>query len=333
VPLTGENRVLTRFGLRKLADSRWPGVRALIEVAGLGGTDIRAGHVGFVLGPRLNAAGRIGDAMDGLGLLLEDDPGEARRRAERLEVLNVQRQRLDQDILGQAVEAVEERIDLEREYGLVLASEGWHAGVIGIVASRLVERYARPAILIALEGDEGKGSGRSIPAFDLHAGLQSCAPHLARFGGHRMAAGLTVERGRLPAFRQAFNDAVRARLSADDLVPTQRIDALVRLAELDEALLRLLRHLEPCGSGNPGPVFGVSRGRGLGARTVGENHLRFTLADAEGARLAAIGFDWADRVEPAWWEAPLDVAFKLERNEYRGVVSLQARIVGLQPSD
>lgn len=333
VPLTGENRILTRFGLRKLADTRWPGVRALIDAAGLKGTDIRAGHVGFVLGPRLNAAGRIGDAMDGLALLLEDDPAEARRRAARLETLNVQRQRLDKEILEQAIGAIEDAVDLERDYGLVLAREGWHAGVIGIVASRLVERYARPAILIALEGDEGKGSGRSIPAFDLHAGLMSCAPHLARFGGHRMAAGLTVERGQLPAFREAFNTAVRASLSADDLVPTQRIDALVRLGEMDEGLLRLLRHLEPCGPGNPGPVFAVSRGRGFGARTVGRNHLRFTLTDDEGARLAAIGFDWADRVPPAWWSGPVDVAFKLDRNEYRGVVSLQARIVGLQPSD
>ena len=148
-----------------------------------------------------------------------------------------------------------------------------------------------------------------------------------------MAAGLTVARGRLPEFREAFNAAVRSRLTADDLVPTQRIDALVRLGDLNDDLWRLLRHLEPCGPGNPGPVFAVSRGRGLGARTVGKNHLRFTLADADGARLAAIGFDWADRVDPAWWEAALDIAFKLERNEYRGIVSLQARLVGLQPSD
>lgn len=332
VPLTGENRVLTRFGLRQLRDSRWPGVRALIEVAGLATTEIRAGHVGFVLGPRLNAAGRLRDAMEGLALLLEDDPAEARRRAEQLEALNVQRQRIDQEILEQAVETIEQQVDLEREYGLVLADEQWHAGVIGIVASRLVERYARPTILVALAGGEGKGSGRSIPGFDLHDALKACAPHLARFGGHRMAAGLTVERGRLDAFRTAFNETARARLSADDLVPTQRIDAVIGLEAVDGELVRLLRHLEPCGPGNPGPVFGLRRGQVLGARTVGRNHLRCTLCDASGTRLAAIGFGWADRADPAWFDGPVDAAFRLEENEYRGIVSLQARVVELQPA-
>jgi single-stranded-DNA-specific exonuclease len=331
VPLTRENRVLTRFGLRKLADSRWPGVRALIETAGLAGAAIKAGHVGFVLAPRLNAAGRIGDAMDGLALLLCDDPADALERARRLETLNSQRQELDQAILHQALDLVDREADLDRDYGLVLAQEGWHPGVIGIVASRLVERYARPAILIALDGPTGKGSGRSIPKLNLHQALVACGTHLERFGGHRMAAGLTVARDRVDGFRAAFNDYARAHLSPDDLIAVQRIDAMIAFDMLDFGLEKLLRHLEPCGPGNPGPVFGVAGVTVREARPVGTNHLRLLLEDPRG-RLTTIGFDWADRVDPTWWSGPVDVAFRLERNEFRDDVSLQGRILHVRPS-
>ena len=331
VPLTGENRVLARFGLRKLQETRWTGLKALIEVAGLQGRPIRAGHVAFALGPRLNAAGRIGEAMDGLALLLSDDPAEALERARRLETQNAQRQELDQRILQEAVDVVERDVRLDEEFGLVLASDTWHPGVIGIVASRVVERYARPAILIALEGNTGKGSGRSIPGFDLHAAIAECAPHLLRFGGHPMAAGVTVARDALEGFRAAFNMVARARLAPEDLVPRRRIDAVVRLDELNLDLERLLRHLEPCGAGNPTPVFGVTGVAVRDARPVGANHLRLMLQDDAG-RIPAIGFDWADRVDPAWWRAPVDVAFQLQQNEYRGDVSLQARIVEVRPS-
>lgn len=331
VPLTAENRVLGRFGLRKLQETRWPGLQALIDVAGLKGRQIRAGHVAFALGPRLNAAGRIGEAMDGLALLLTDDPADAHERARRLETQNAQRQELDQRILQEALETVERDVALDEEYGLVLASDRWHPGVIGIVASRVVERYARPTILVALDGETGKGSGRSIPGFDLHGALVECAPHLLRFGGHRMAAGVTVARSSLAAFRAAFNTATRARLDAADLVPRRRIDAVVGLDEMTFDLERLLRHLEPCGAGNPTPVFGVT---GVGvreARPVGTNHLRLLLEDGAG-RIPAIGFDWADRVDPAWWRSPVDVAFQLQQNEFRGEVTLQARIVEVRPS-
>jgi single-stranded-DNA-specific exonuclease len=323
--------VLARFGLRKLQETRWPGLRALIEVAGLQGRPIRAGHVAFALGPRLNAAGRIGEAMDGLDLLLADDPADARARARRLETQNAQRQELDQRMLQEAVDAVEREVRLDEDYGLVLASETWHPGVIGIVASRVVERYGRPAILVAIDGDTGKGSGRSIPGFDLHAAIAECAPHLLRFGGHPMAAGVTLARAELEGFRAAFNTVARARLAPEDLVPRRRIDAVVRLNELSLDLERLLRHLEPCGAGNPTPVFGVTGAVVRDARPVGANHLRLLLQDDAG-RIPAIGFDWADRVDPAWWRAPVDVAFQLQQNEWHGDVSLQARIVEVRPS-
>ncbi|OGU18461.1 MAG: single-stranded-DNA-specific exonuclease RecJ [Gemmatimonadetes bacterium RIFCSPLOWO2_12_FULL_68_9] len=331
VPLTGENRILVKSGLKLLADSPWPGVRALVETVGLAGKAIRAGHVGFILAPRLNATGRIADAMDGLKLLLSDDAEEARELARRLETINARRQAMDQEILAQAVGRVEREVDLQDAYGLVLAQDGWHPGVIGIVASRLVERFGRPTILVALEGDEGRGSGRSIPGFDLHAALVSCAPHLARFGGHTMAAGLTVRRDRLDDFRLAFNAVARGALKPDDLVPTQRIDLLVALDQLDLRLERLLQALEPCGSGNPAPVFGAAGVKARDPKVVGANHLRFVLDDGTG-RLPAIGFDWADRVEGDWAAGPVDVAFRLDRDDWMGDATLQARVVHIRPS-
>jgi single-stranded-DNA-specific exonuclease len=330
VPLTGENRVLVRFGLKLLAHSRWPGVRALVETVGMAGKTIRAGHVGFILAPRLNAVGRIADAMDGLRLLLSDDAEDARELARQLETINARRQAMDQEILEQAVGVVEREVDLDDAYGLVLARDGWHPGVIGIVASRLVERFGRPTILVALEGDEGRGSGRSIPGFDLHAALVSCAPHLARFGGHTMAAGLTVRRERLDDFRAAFNQVARGTLEPEDLVPTQRIDLVVALDQLDLKLERMLRALEPCGAGNPSPVFGAAGVKARNPKVVGTNHLRFVLEDGA-SRLPAIGFDWADRVERDWAEGPVDVAFRLDRDEWQGDATLQARVVHIRP--
>ena len=331
VPLTGENRTLVRYGLKVLAASRWRGVRALVDTAGLAGRELRAGQVGYVLAPRLNAAGRIGEAMDGVRLLLSDDDAEARDLARRLEHINEQRQVVAERTLDQAIEEIDRQVDLDRDYGLVLAREGWHAGVIGLVASRVVERHARPAILVALDGEAGRGSGRSIAGFDLHAALQACAPQLERYGGHKMAAGLTLRRDRLEAFREAFGAVARERLTPDDLVPPQRIDAVVSVEQMGDELERLLRHLEPCGPGNPAPVLGVSGAAARHQNTVGANHLKFTLDDGTG-RIEAIAFNWADRVASGWWGAPLDVALKLERNEWRGRSQLQARVVAIRPA-
>lgn len=331
VPLVGENRTLVRYGLRQLSRSRWPGVRALVAAAGLAGRPLRAGQVGFILAPRLNAIGRIGDAKDGLRLLLTDDEREANTRANALETINRERQEVDKAILEQAVTQIEESIDLDGTVGLVLAQERWHPGVIGIVASRIVERYARPTVLIGIDGEWGKGSGRSVPGFDLHAALTSCASHLTKFGGHRMAAGLTVARDRIEPFREMFNDAARAVLSPEDLVHTQRVDAVLSVDRLDGRLERLLRHFEPCGIGNPAPVLAVRGARAAGAREVGELHLKFTLEDPTG-RLSAIGFGLADRVESDWLEGDVDVAFRLEENVWQGLATLQARVIDVRPA-
>jgi single-stranded-DNA-specific exonuclease len=332
VPLTGENRILVRHGLKMLADSRWVGLRALVETAGLGGKPLRAGHVGFILAPRLNAAGRIGDANDGLRLLLTEDPSEAAAVARELETLNARRQALDQEILEQAIELVDRTLATD-DRAIVLAADDWHPGVIGIVASRLVERYGRPTFLIGWEAasDLGRGSGRSIAGFDLHAALHRVGQHLEKYGGHTMAAGLTIRRDRYDAFRVAFLEVAREVLSPDDLAPSQRVDLELPLDQVTGELERLIHYLEPCGAGNPAPVFGVRGARAVGARRVGTNHLRFTLDDGSGV-LPAIGFRWADDVPEDWLAQPLDVAFRLERDEWQGRTTLQARVAALAPS-
>jgi single-stranded-DNA-specific exonuclease len=330
VPLQGENRILVKHGLRLMADSAWPGLRGLVQASGLGGKEVRAGHCGFILGPRLNAAGRIGDAMDGLRLLLSDDPAEASTLASRLDGLNTERQALDQRILDEALEQVERSADLERDAGFVLAGDGWHPGVVGIVASRVVERYGRPTFLIAFDGEIGKGSGRSISRFDLHSALLACGDLLERFGGHHMAAGLTIRRGNLDAFRERFAGLTRERLTPDDLGPEQRVDLEVCLADMTHELERLCRYLEPCGTGNASPVFGVRGVRLAGRKSVGAGHLKGVLDDGR-SRLPAIGFQWADRV-PWLGEAPVDAAFRLECNEWNGQVTLQARLCALAPA-
>jgi single-stranded-DNA-specific exonuclease len=204
--------------------------------------------------------------------------------------------------------------------------------VIGIVASRLVERYGRPTFLVAWDeaGAYGRGSGRSIAGFDLHGALHRVGVHLEKYGGHTMAAGFTVRRDRYEEFRVAFLGVAGELLTPDDLAPSQRVDLELPLAQVNVDLERLIRHLEPCGAGNPAPVFGVRNARAVGARRVGTNHLRFTLDDGS-AILPAIGFRWADAVPQDWLVQPLDVAFRLERDDWQGRVTIQARVASLAP--
>jgi single-stranded-DNA-specific exonuclease len=331
VPLAGENRVLVRLGLKLMAETRWPGLAALIREAGLAGKPLRTGHLGFALGPRLNAAGRVGEAMDGLRLLLTDEPAEATTLAAQLDRQNAQRQTLDQRTLEEALADLEGGFDPARQAGLVLAREGWHPGVVGIVASRVLERVARPVFLIAIDGETGKGSGRSVPGCDLHAALARCAPLLEKWGGHRMAAGLTIRRERIDAFRAAFDAACAEQVAPADLVPTQRVDAVVSVGELSDALERLVRALEPTGIGNPNPVFGLEGIRVEGRlRPIGERHVRLTLRDASGA-LESVAFGVREEVERVVGAArgPLRAAVRLERDTWQGRDRLEGRLVAL----
>jgi single-stranded-DNA-specific exonuclease len=324
-PLRGENRVLSIYGLRQLNATKSVGLRSMIRAAGLDRKPITAGRVGFILAPRLNAAGRVGSAMRGVELLLATEESAANPIARELEELNVQRQELDRATLDQARDMVR-ALDLEQTYGIVLAAEGWHPGVIGIVASRIVEEFGRPTILIALEGEDGKGSGRSITPFDLHAGLSRCRDVLLRFGGHRSAAGVTIARDRVPEFAKCFNDVAREMLTPADLVPELRADLEVQLQDVNDGLEALLRHVEPCGIGNPAPVL-VARGARVVAspKIIGKDGLRLRL-EQNGTEISALGWGMAHRSPELSVGATIDVAFRLERDEWNGESRLQARL-------
>ncbi len=320
VPLVGANRILVRWGLEELARGRRPGVRALKRVAGVPeGAPVGAGQVAFRLAPRINAGGRLDDAGRGVRLLLAGDEGEARSLAEELDRENQTRQEIERRILAQAIDDAAPRVKAGAR-GLVLAREGWHAGVVGIVASRIVERFHRPAVLVALGEGAGKGSGRSIEGFHLYEALAACGAHLARFGGHRHAAGVSIETARLGAFREAFEAEAAARLSAEDLVPRCRIDGWVDESEMTDRAAEDLARLGPFGAGHPEPVFAM-RGAAARARTVGAGgaHLKLALG-----RLDAIGFGLGDRL-PACAGA-LEAAFTIGFDEWDGTRRLQLRL-------
>jgi len=324
-PLRGENRVMVRYGLKLLAETSHAGLRALLRSSGLEGKPLTAGRVGFVLAPRLNAAGRIADAKLGLRLLLAEREDEANVIARELEELNRARQELDRAVLDQALRQLDAP-GMRDRYAFVLSQEGWHAGVIGIVASRIVEQTARPAVLIAVEDRIGKGSGRSISPFDLHAALGACAGHFQRFGGHRAAAGLTMDAARIPAFAEQFDSVARSRLCEDDLVPELRVDLELPIEAVGEDLEKLVRHFEPFGVGNPSPVFRSSNTRlTTPPRRVGTDGLRLSLAVGSGA-VEAIGWGLAPRSAGLDVSRPVDVVYRVERDEYRGVSRLQLKL-------
>jgi single-stranded-DNA-specific exonuclease len=328
VPLAGENRRLVRDGLRTLAATPKPGLRALMRVARIepGALDARA--IGFRLAPRINAAGRMHRADAGLELVLTEDEERAEAIAAELDAANGERRHTEQRILFDAEAQVARAGDAP---AYVLAGEDWHPGVIGIVASRIAERHHRPCMLVALDGDQGTGSGRSIPAFDLLGGLDACAEHLLRHGGHRAAAGCTVRRDALDAFRAAFSAHATAVLSPEDLVPRERVDAVVAGDELGTALAEELERLAPFGIGNPEVSLLVPAARLADPRPMGEGkHVRFTV-EAGGVRARAVAFGLAGLPEGS--EGPLDASFGLELNEYNGAVEPRLVLRRAQPPE
>jgi single-stranded-DNA-specific exonuclease len=257
--------------------------------------------------------------------LLARDEHDANVIARELEELNRRRQGEDQRTVERAREMVSS-LDLDATSGIVLAEEGWHPGVIGIAASRIVEEFGRPTILIALDGAEGKGSGRSISAFDLHSALGESRDLLLRYGGHRAAAGLTISRDRVADFAARFNDVARQRLDPEDLVPELHVDLEVSLDDVTADLEAILRHLEPCGVGNPAPVLVARQVRLAGApKLVGQNGLKLRLATSRG-EFVVIGWEMAPRAAEVPAARPFDVAFRLERDEYDGEYRLQGRL-------
>jgi single-stranded-DNA-specific exonuclease len=326
VPLVGENRSLAIAGLRALARTQKPGLQALMRVAHVDPAAIDAGACGFRLAPRINAAGRLGHPGLALELLLTESRDDARTLAGRLEELNRDRQAVEDRILRAAIAQVEEWPEAkQRRRAYVLWGEDWHEGVIGIVASRLVERYHRPVVLIA--GTEGlwKGSGRSIPSFDLHAALSACAGLFERFGGHRAAAGLSILPDRVEAFASTFADEAEGALAEDDLSPTTVVDAILpRGAQLTLELCTELRRLAPFGLGNPSVTLLAPACEVADLATVGEGkHLRFRVRRDGSDAGSAIAFGQGAQLDRLRRVGSYDVAFRLEENHWNGTVAPQ----------
>ncbi|HSK16642.1 MAG TPA: single-stranded-DNA-specific exonuclease RecJ [Gaiellaceae bacterium] len=326
VPLVDENRALVSAGMRRLARTDKPGLRALMRAAGVDPAAVDTGSIAFRLAPRLNAAGRLGHPRAALELLLTEDAAEARRLAAELEELNRDRQAVEERILRDAIRQVGEWPEpRRRRLGYVIAGEDWHRGVIGIVASRLVERFRRPVVLVAGGDGEGEwtGSGRSIPAFDLHGALAACSEHLGRWGGHRAAAGLSIRPEDLDAFAEAFAEHAAGILGPDDLRPVTPVDAVVSGRELTLGLCEELERLAPFGLGNPNVTLLAVDCELSDLAAVGEGkHLRLGVT-AGGARSGAIAFGHGralDRYrQPGRW----DVAFRLAANRWNGTVTPQ----------
>ncbi|HLM36432.1 MAG TPA: single-stranded-DNA-specific exonuclease RecJ [Gaiellaceae bacterium] len=328
VPLVDENRGLAVAGLRQLARTQKPGLQELMRSASVDPATVDAGAIGFRLAPRLNAAGRLGRPEAALELLLTEDREPARLLAAQLEDLNRDRQAVEQRILREAVEAIEAWPETHRRRrAYVVAGAGWHEGVIGIVASRLVERYGRPVVLIAGTEGDWKGSGRSIPGFDLHDGLRQCAGHLERWGGHAAAAGLSIKPERVEAFAEAFSSIGDLALGDDDLRPPAKVDALVHGRDLTLDLCAELASLAPFGLGNPGITLLLAGCELAELSPVGDGkHLRFRVREDGRDSGSAIAFRLGGQIDRLRRVGHYDVAFRLEANQWNGTVSPQLNV-------
>ena len=336
VPLVGENRIIARHGLALLPATPFVGLRVLMESAGLRGTKVDGHDVGFKLAPRLNAAGRMGHARLAVELLTRATEDRAREIALYLEEQNRARQTTERRITKQACDMVQRRgMDGDACRAIVLAGEGWHAGVIGIVASRLVDRYHRPAVLIALEDGHGQGSARSVPSFDLHQALGRCASHLTEFGGHAMAAGLKIRTEQVPPFTEAFTDVANNALTGADLRETLRIDAQVPLSCLDLPTVEALTGLGPFGTGNPRPRLATDWVE-LAAepRLVGSSgrHLQAVFSQG-GAVMKAIAFGQSGVIDELKQRRRCQVAFAPMINEFNGRRNVEMQVVDFQFPD
>jgi len=331
VPLVDENRVLVREGLKRINQTSRPGLKALIESSGVGNKIIRTGQIVFILAPRINAVGRLGNAERAVRLLTTDNPQQAKNIAAILESENRLRKNIDDQTFKQAQELVEQQFDVSQNTMLVLNMEGWHPGVIGIVASRIVEKYYRPTIMISTEDGVGKGSARSIPGFDIYLALKQCEDLMIAFGGHKYAAGLTIKSEQINDFRKRINEIAVDTLSEDLLVPKLQIDCEIQLDDINEQFVRLLKLMAPFGPQNMRPVFLSRNLQVVGTPSiVGSNHLKFKVRQ-NNMVIDAIGFNLGDklyRISPG--EKNLDMVYVIEENEFLGRTTLQLRIKDLR---
>lgn len=331
VPLVGENRVIAKLGLGML--SKGPhkvGLRALLDVCGLSGREIDSYHIGFVVAPRVNAAGRMSTPDIAARLLLASDEAmgeEARALAEQLNAENLRRQQEEAEIVAQAKRIVETDLEVGSRTVIVVAGEGWHRGVIGIVASKLVDAFHRPAIVMSTEGDTAHGSCRSIASFNMLAALESCGELMTKFGGHKQAAGLTIESGRIRELRARVNDYADECLGPDDLRPRLWIDGALTFRSINEQVVSELAMLAPFGAGNPCPIFRASRVEIVdGPRRLKERHLKMAFKQ-DGRILRGVAWRASEREEfVAEHRAAIDLAFSLEQDTWNGERYLQLSV-------
>lgn len=329
VPLTGVNRTLLRRGLTELGASTRPGVVALKQVAGIPEGAVTAGQVGFRLGPRINAAGRIDYGIKVVELLTTQSTEVALRIAQELDAHNSERRAVEAAVLEEALERASVLADNGSRHSLVVAGEGWHPGVLGIVASRLVERYYRPTVVIGFNGSEGKGSARSIRGFHLVDGFRGCAEHLVKFGGHEYAGGLSISADKLDCFAEAFEAVARQRLTAEDLRPLLELDGALDFSQIGMALLRELEVLKPFGVGNPEPLF-MTRAAQVCERKVFASGVRYRLRQTDrviGGVIFGVGEDCPGRPGEL-----IDVAYRLGENEWNGTTTVELKIADVKPS-
>ncbi|MCE9624407.1 MAG: single-stranded-DNA-specific exonuclease RecJ [Deltaproteobacteria bacterium] len=327
-PLVGVNRILVNEGLKVLSRTSRPGFRALKEVAGVE-DEVTADQVGFRLGPRINAVGRLDDASFGVKLLLSRNDAEAMELSRRLDRANAERQDLEDDIVVQALAKVEVDGLALRRRSLVLFHEDWHPGVVGIVASRLVEKYYLPSIVLSRDKAGLKGSARSIRNLNLVETLRDCAGLLTKFGGHFYAAGLSLEENNLGAFSEAFDVAVRSRLKDEDFQPSLKLDVESELDLIHPEMLEEIRRLQPFGLGNPEPVLLLKGVTVRESRIVGENHLKMRVGEGS-VQFGAIGFRLADKLPPL--SSQVDLACVPGWNEWNGSKNIQLRVIDLSPT-
>ena len=323
-PLTGTNRILASNGLSELSRTSRPGLLALKETCGLRGGKISNWDVLFRLGPRLNAPGRLDSGDPALRLLLTTDSAEAQTLAQQLEELNRQRQSVEYQILAEALSLIEANKDYEQSSSLVLASAGWHKGVLGLVASRLTERFNKPTILLTLVDERWQGSGRSVGNFDLYQALARCSKHLVRFGGHQLAAGLGLTQSQLTEFCPAFEEVVKEGITSQDMTKTRKVDAVVHLEEITPELMTYLERMQPYGVGNPEPIFCCRDFQVEDSRVLKGSHLRLRLRQDK-ARLTGIGFNLleSDQLLPS----PQWLLFSPRWNHWRGERQIQLYII------
>lgn len=333
VPLRGENRILVKNGLRLVNDTPNAGLRALLTNAKLTKKRITPFHVGFILGPRINAAGRMGSAHTSLDLFLAPDKTEAAQIAKELESHNQDRQKMQNNIISEALAIVEEQVNFKDEKVIVLKKEGWHKGVLGIVASRLTDRYYRPSIVISTREGIGTASCRSIDGFHIHNALSACQEMLVTFGGHEGAAGLTIREEFIDNFRTMINEVAAKTLEIKKLTPTLAIDCEIPLASIDEALVQTIDELQPYGEGNPSPIF-CSRGVVVKSypQIMGKGTLKFWVEQGEKV-ISAIGFGmerFAGMISPG---GRIDLAYEMAIDDWNKAPQAQLRLKDIRLSE